>query len=335
MDPSLVKDGPQFFPNVLKTKSFADRGVLFGDEPLAGGAFEQLNWVVVDPRKHILYIWEKDQDDFVEAARNLSATVVTNGSFNIYAGGGKYASSIRTGLATIVSTGFALPRVLRRALFDGPPPGTALGARVARELASDRRLQAEVERHMQRYYSSSTPDGYVYGTNEGISETTRSQPQQHFFGRRDGRQYENYAIAQGDPPLSGEFIGGLFRSVDVYRAADPFPDQSVGFGLWGLAPLADDATLREAGIEQAIAALRETEGSEELPPPTGVAICAFWWGPIPAVIDLFVQARVKDAVRIDGNSSILLGRGNEILVNETMIEPKRYYNRWGYQFQPG
>jgi hypothetical protein len=134
-----------------------------------------------------------------------------------------------------------------------------------------------------------------------------------------------------------EVIGGLFRAVDAYRPADHVADQIVGFGLWGLAPVVNDRTLDEAGIGAAIDDLHLREGREELelPPLTGVLVCAFWWGLISTLIDLFVAARIKDAVRVDGNSSILLGRGDKILVNETMIEPKRYYNRWGYQFEPG
>lgn len=327
VDASLITDGPRFFPNVLRSRQFIDAGVLFGAEGLADGAIENLHWAVVDPRKHIMYIWEKQQDDFVEAARDLSATVVTNGSFNIYSAGGKDRAVLKGATAVVGEYLFTFTEL----------PGwvwSRFDEQLAQQIA--RRFEVRLERALMRAFSSSVPEGFIYGTNEGIAETTESRPQQHYFGRRGGRNFENYEIGNGDPPISDEAIGGLFRAVDAYRSADPLPDQVVGFGLWGIAPLTNDPALAEAGVIEALEELAEREpGHEELGELTGVLITAFWWGRVATVIDLFVAARVKEAVRIDGNSSILLGRGAEILVNENMITPKRYYNKWGYQFQPG
>ena len=97
--PSILKDGALFFPNVLTNQVFQKSGILWGQE--AYGIIG-LHWVVIDPRRHKMYVWEKHQSDFVQAAYSLGASVFTNGSFNDYVGGNKYVSTAKVFITTFV-----------------------------------------------------------------------------------------------------------------------------------------------------------------------------------------------------------------------------------------
>ena len=75
---SIVRDGKLFFPNILKTDEFQQKGFLYRQE--TGGAIG-LHWVVIDPRKHKLEVWKKQTLNFDTAAVMQDATIVTNGPF--------------------------------------------------------------------------------------------------------------------------------------------------------------------------------------------------------------------------------------------------------------
>ena len=81
--PSIVTDGHKFFINVLSDKTFQKRGVMTRTEG-------RLSWGVVDPRRHVMTIWEKDESNFESAALARNASLISYGPFPSYNRGNKY-----------------------------------------------------------------------------------------------------------------------------------------------------------------------------------------------------------------------------------------------------
>ncbi|MGA9294128.1 MAG: hypothetical protein WCE54_23005 [Ignavibacteriaceae bacterium] len=336
--PSILKDGALFFPNVLTNQVFQKSGILWGQE--AYGIIG-LHWVVIDPRRHKMYVWEKHQSDFVQAAYSLGASLFTNGSFNDYVGGNKYVSTAKVFITTFVDSFKGLffslshPQSIRTSWVRNP--GIMFQGRAA------------------QFWAGHNPHGNIFGVKESISIVGKPRPMQHYFGRKQGRFFPDYEIGQGSPggPTNAggfnEVIGALFRTVNNYTAVDP-QTSGIGAGHFGLAPLLTnnntpaDIHLGNAGIKEAVDEYHNKEEhfkDENFPnfqPPAnnaplcrGLIITVFYWG---AIIDKqLVSIRVKDAVRIDGNASILLGHHTTAVVGAQMPIHKQNYNKWGYQFQ--
>jgi len=326
-DPSLLNDGVRFFPNVLNDRKFMAHGVLARTEG-------RVSWAVVDPRRHIMTIWEKDVDRFPEAAkRRTGASVLTNGPFLLYSGGNKYLATIKYGLNLL----------WRNSLFGGGIKGSASAT-----LEQMHKNEAELKK---KYFTGHQVEGYLYGDSEHIARTKNSRPKAYYFGRKSGRLFGDYVIAKGDPPHHPEVIGGLFLSVDNYTVKDNGTASQVG--TWGLAPLAaaggqPKVELEQAGLTAAIesyeAAMLAPSAEGWVPygphvpantPCPGLLLAVFGAGSPHAFATHNVNVRVEKAVRVDGNSSILLAHYGTLLQGQYMIEAKVYYNRWGYMFKPG
>jgi hypothetical protein len=75
--PSLL-DKKGFFPAVLGNRDFREKGVLFGTEASIG---RDCKWVVIDPNRHKLSVWEKPfpTSNFACSGQALGASVFTNG----------------------------------------------------------------------------------------------------------------------------------------------------------------------------------------------------------------------------------------------------------------
>ena len=85
VDITLDPIGRQFIPTVLKDQRFRSRGYLTGDSSVG------YYWVVVDPRRHPLYVWRKrysihvfDADHYQRTALWLDAAAFSNGSMMEY-----------------------------------------------------------------------------------------------------------------------------------------------------------------------------------------------------------------------------------------------------------
>lgn len=337
----LLKDGPLFFPNILLDENFQKKGIIWGKEPYGQIG---LNWAVIDPRRHKMYVWEKNQSNFVKAAHSLGASVFTNGSFNLYVGGNKYWSTIKVYSNTFWDS-----------LWNN------ISYSVIKQINSNYliNISNNLHKNAKKYWDGHRPDGNIYGDHEGISVVGKHQPWHHHFGRRKDRFFPDYVIGSGAPGSSkqpgglSEVIGGLFRSVDNYLPKDP-QKGGIGTGHWGLAPFGDSSTqtdseLKKAGILDALKRYHEKEEEfaesdepgyippyEGAPTCTGLIITAFYWGNVSAIATKLAEVRVKDAVRVDGNSSILLGHHSTSVIEGgtgTMSLGKLNYNRWGYQFQ--
>lgn len=310
---SIVNDGPRFFPNALRDPVFVRDGVLFGMDP---GRDKGIYWAVVDPRRHTMYVWRKDTDDFPTAARHLGASVVTNAPFLLYAGGST------TGGKALVHSWYYLRcawEALKTAGNYSPLAPFYFSARttqIAREL-----------------FGTHAVEGFIFGARQQICENRPdfSRPNAEYFGRTGGRLFSNYSIAHGDPPAMDEAIGGLFRSVAQYAAVDN--GTAVWVGTWGLVPLtgAIDPALQESGAEAAraeyVARTPQADG-----PCDGVLLTAFATMGPAQMAALLAGVRVRDAVRLDGNDSVLMGHHNTMHYGDDMPAPKRAYNKYGYYF---
>jgi hypothetical protein len=67
----------------------------------------------------------------------------------------------------------------------------------------------------------------------------------------------------------------------------------------------------------------------------GLIVALFGGGNPPQYANILAQVLVKEAVRVDGNASILLASGAIGLQGVPMPYYKQKYNRWGYQFVAG
>jgi hypothetical protein len=207
--------GPAFIPSVLRHPRFARDGVLFGLERISG---LPIRWVVLDPGRHSMEVWQKSEPSLPNAARRLGATAFTNGPFSNY-GSGHFVG--------------ATSRLLAEAA--GP----------IRRGTGSTWNEAKIF-----HYQATTPLGFVVSTSSGISETKVPRPRLHYIGRLKGREFEDYEIGQGDPYGYEEAIGGLFRGVTDYR---PFLlDRFMRVGFWGLAPFDGDPALKSAGLTSAL-----------------------------------------------------------------------------------
>jgi len=336
--PSLQSDGVAFFPNVLKAVEFQQNGILFGDEAApetsASEMKRRVQWAVIDPRKHILYIWEKKDEEFPDSAVALGASVFTNGPFNLYRGQKNgfwaHASYWRDYIALLWGLGVL-----------------AILAQILPFLRNefDKLRQEALRKLLIQHFGDSTPEGYVFGKRDNIHRDQLSRPHHYHFGRKPGREFADYIIDVGDSPQADEFIGGLFRTVNNYTDAldDPRADsngvrithQRHDFGYWGLAPLSiSDPDLKAGGVEGAYEALSAYDHQyfPELPGCVGVLIVVFYGGDTSVMAGKLIGVRVKEAVRIDDSDSVLFGHGAEILVGkgDDMSVYKRLYNKWGY-----
>ena len=321
--PDLVKDGPRFFANVLKDPDFKKHGILYG---VNDGGYDNIHlglllhgkvpWMVIDPRRHVLYVWQKTTPLFPDSGVKLGSSVFTNGSFNVYKGGNSFLQRLAAWLMVNVYATVANGCLW---IF-----GIKVDAKMAMKFA---------------LYSSEESEGFVIGTKDGINETmaNESRPAMHHFGRKAGRLFGDYVIAAGDPTGASEWIGGLFRTVNNYAFGEA-ADQAITAGIWGLAPLdAKDVDLKEAGIDKAIEEYLQDEPRSDAPRPkevTGLLITAFYAGPLSQFAAILGKARVRDAARIDGSDSIVMGSGNA-LIFDAETEKKKLYNRWGFQCRAG
>jgi len=215
--PRMSDDQSAFLVRVLDHPSFGRDGLLFGSERLSIG---RLHWVVVDPRRHTMYVWRKTVPSFPVAARTLGASVFTSGPFTNHAGGAPVKATVKVGLD------------------------------VVRAVRAPRTVPAETRAALTRHYQARVPLGHVIGEREGIRETTVDRPRVSYFGRRAGTEFGDYEIGRGNPEGLVEAVGGLFRPLTDY---EPYSgDRVFRTGYWGLAPLADSPVVRGPAVAAAI-----------------------------------------------------------------------------------
>lgn len=332
-DPSILKDGSKFFVNVLMSEEFKRKGLLTKSEG-------RISWAVLDPRRHVMTIWKKDRKDFVEAALTRNASAITNAPFLKYQKDrNKYQAWLGYQVqSTLFKIGFGISKRL---------PGIDRNTKQVIDIAGkmvDDALQ-------QKYFSSQKSEGFIFGTSESIKHNDKdeSRPKASYFGRNQGRLFSDYTIKRGDAPEITEVIGGLFQSVENYSTVDNGTASQVG--AWGLAPISGTTPqcdlLKEAGLEGALAGYEETAkspgpdgvsfgtGVKDSDACTGLIVALFGGGSPNGFANTLSKVLVKEAVRVDGNDSILLASGGTALRGGSMPYYKKTYNKYGYQFKAG
>jgi len=288
-----------FLAGVLAHRRFAADGILSGAD--ARGA-HRVHWVVIDPDRHVLYAWRKSERSLVSSARDLGASVFTNGPFTNYPHGRLLPSLGQFGADAVRS----------------------IGRGGLREMGPE--LDASRVRHLQAPF----PLGWVVGAHERINETVVSRPRIYWFGRGSGTAFSDYRIGRGDPVDAAEAIGGLFRGVTGYQATTV--ERTMRTGYWGLAPLAEGPISTRDEIRRAVELYR---GSQDAPHGCrGLVVFVAGRFHTRRLCQLLVAAGVSDAVQIDGGDSLLLGQGRSVVLGRTMPGWKRVLQCWGIQFQP-
>jgi hypothetical protein len=293
----------------VRHPTFARDGIMFGTERLSG---LPIQWFVADPGRHIMEIWRKSGSSMPDSGRRLGASAFTNGPFSDYGSGHLLRASVS------LLADFVPPPILRRNDTGSRPWD--------RPDSPESTLRSAWQAANVYHYQATTPIGFVVGEASGVTETRVARPRLHYFGRWGGHTFEDYEIAQGDPFGLSEAVGGLFRGVADYR---PYMlDRFLRVGFWGLAPLKGDPVLDRVGMA---AALDEYAGSGH--DCRGVVVFAGGWANTLRLTQMLASIRVKNAVQIDGSDSLLLGRGNQLILGGLMPPWKQILQRWGIQLR--
>ena len=300
------RDGLDFFPKAIATPDFQSKGVLFGTDPSA----RNCHWAVVDPRKHKLTVWQKGLPDYVDSARAMNATVITNGPFIKY--GGKSADISSFDKAVV----WGLDKL------DSFPHGSAVTSAVISWTRSK----------CLEDFKKSSPTGWIVGRR--VNDIQNSAPNGWFFGRK-GESYSEYTIAKGDPARQQEAIGGLVPSVDDFKPSWVDGVTSNTYCHWGLAPLYGDTSKIHAGASSKEAIDKYMKGmglTEAVDNSGGVAFCVAYSG--KCIDTTIAKLGVRYAVRLDGSDSVVFGSGKSLQWGDGMVSYKRASQQWGLAFVP-
>jgi hypothetical protein len=168
----------------------------FREHGLALGAPGDLSWVVVDPRRHPLEVWERQPwHTYAGTARALGAAVVTNGPYMGRMG--------RAGVAMRLTAGSTAGALLGR-LAGRDAGAAALGAGLGAAAGWRAAL------------SNWTPCGIVRSASAGIDDQRDfgAEGATHAWIGQGNRRFDDCAIGLGHPPPElGETMGGLIPLV--------------------------------------------------------------------------------------------------------------------------
>jgi hypothetical protein len=103
-------------------------------------------------------------------------------------------------------------------------------------------------------------------------------------------------------------------------------------GYWALAPLTGGPNAQRDVTRRAVDLYQARQSTER--PCTGLVMVVAGRAHTRKLSQLLVAVGVRDALQFDGGDSLLLGRGNAVLVGRSMPPWKRVLQRWGIQFQP-
>jgi hypothetical protein len=152
--------------------------ILFGDEDAPetpnNELSQRLQWAAIDPRRHVLYVWQKSVEaNCQDVVVTLGASAFSNGPFNLYEG---------------KTPGPTAHLVYWGGLISIVPILSIFGA------------WALKNKWKKFIFGNVTPEGFILGKREGINDTANSRPQHHYFGRKSGTDFASYEIARGDRP---------------------------------------------------------------------------------------------------------------------------------------
>jgi len=326
--PSLL-DKKRFLPAILDNDDFRRKGVLFGEEPTIA---RDCKWVVIDPNRHKLRVWEKafPTSDFVVAGQSLGASVFTNGPMvHARSDGNKYALGAEY-------VGKAVSHSLGNRIF------MAFAGRKA--MVMDDRLtirpvrQSDVDKVLNAHWNKAADDvfqGPPFGNIVSFSNQIQvTAPQMGmtlgYFGRGEGTDFDSYKIGVGDPLGLAEASGGLYEPAILNYKVTPDTHGSNQWFYWGLAPLKAEAA-DETVLKTALAGYAAAGGPK---PVSGLIIGMFYHGGNGGVVQHLADVGVRDAVKLDGSDSVMLGHDSTLEWGDAMTAYKRVWMRWGFAFYP-
>lgn len=338
-------DGFDFFPKVIATKQFKSKGVLHGE------VGKGCRWSVIDPRRHKMQIWQKRSACYVEAARNLNATVVTNGPFFNYAVPTSNSPTVDwinanwMKFKALVAVDWMIDPVTSN-VASGYVKGKAVQHEVAKQLPSGLArqmmlpgptdimvgqllaLSAEKRKEILKPFNQSQPTGMVLGAN--VVNRYRSTPNGWHFGR-SGDAFSEYKIGKGDPAMR-EALGGLVMSVDDYKPITGVPPNL--YCWWGLVPFNTKSKIyKNTTMKKAIHEYEKKMSLQEaVDRSSGVLFCLCNDG---ASLDVtMARLGVRYAVRLDGSDSVVYGRGKKLFRGDDMCVYKKIAQKYGIAVFP-
>lgn len=331
IDSTLSIDDRAFIPNVLKENLFIARGYLVGQS-------NGLHWIVVDPRRHPMYVWEKKRTDaYVSTATGLGAVAFTNGPMMEHR---SMAKRIAVGAVAgaVVVGGVAL-----KLAWGGPKVwligavaalgGAVIGGAIAAFSVGRGVPFREVRGKHHDIY------------DEGAGNTTALC----WLRRAGGTDFATYDVTFGDDTrkwkdVDAEVIDGLiclikgFAPMSASQSApnynEPFKNLSTArAAVWALIPLNTPAppVPDPSGIPAEL--LVRPLGPGDLAgvtlfvpgystPMNGVLLAAAGPRSTTSVQQILIKIGARDAVGMDGNESMMIGSGGDAFqASATLREP--------------
>lgn len=309
-----------FIPAVISHPDFVETGTLQGST----GAYV---WVVVDPVRHPLCVWQQGGEGgaaYGKTALSLHAALFTNGPmmgrrlagrWKVTRKGLPLALLVGTGLgAGLGALGSALIRHGKRGRLWSAMAGGAAGAATI----------------WQWVFRNWIPCGAIRGATHAIDDERNFDQEgatHSWFGRK-GSEFFDYAMGDGDlPPDMFEGMGGLTRLIRNYEIPSRDPanaNYNAGFDIlatkhgivaWALVPLPTEPLSTEnrssgkaerqtlAGVLVAIGSRKHLDGQ--------------------AVANRLCAMGARDAVATDQRGAVMLGTDTRFLIGPPLAHRQK------------
>jgi hypothetical protein len=152
-----------------------------------------------------------------------------------------------------------------------------------------------------------------------------------YFGRGQGTDFSSYQIGIGNPPAGlAEASGGLYLPTIQNYVVKPDSHGSNQWFYWGLAPIKVEVP-DEVGLKDALARYVMAGAAKA---PDGLIIGLLYNGAGGDKVQHLADVGVRDAVKLDGSDSVMLGHESTLEYGADMTEYKSVWMKWGFAFYP-
>jgi hypothetical protein len=332
IDITLNPIGRSFIPTVLQHQRFRNTGFLRGDSAVG------YHWVVLDPRRHPLYVWKEqfhlshvlEEEHYQQTAFGLNAAAFSNGPMMEYP---RFMDLVKTLLKKIGA--WTLAAVLGATIVAGLiTGGLGLPVLVAALAAGGSGIVAGIIRAILDWTRGGVPFGFVKGDRHWVDDAGMGYNGELVsFGRGSTTAFSSYSLTRGHAPAGyEEGIGGLIALVIGYAAQTatagpnynkPFSDLSAkgGIASWALIPLGDTSTTSHAAIPDIDGATSGPLTADELrgidlvmpgdtTPLDGVIMVAGKRTGFGEIAGYYASIGARDAIALDGSDSVMVGSGS-------------------------
>jgi hypothetical protein len=357
IDATYEPSGRTFIPTVLGDQKFRSKGFL------TGVSSARYFYVVIDPRRHPLYVWKKlghEDDSYQKTARSLGAAAFSNGPMMDGFSPRQIAESLLKEFGywgLIAAFGGALLGAVICVLTGGAAcvlwavlMGIAFGVSGG---------MLGVGLRLINILEGGIPFNVVVGTKHGIND-----PGNHingnlvWFGRHTNVDFSSYVVGGGPPPNDlVEMNAGLIPLVRNFAALSNVPgastynqayaslENAAGVVAWALIPLGTTPTIppatapSDAAVAGGLTPADLTGVNLVMPgdttPLDGVLFVIGKGGTTlnPVVAGILQSIGARDAVAMDGSDSVMLGSGGESYVGTPVPFYKQHIQRYGFYCQ--